>query len=461
MRKSIHSFVLVLIVSLLLCASYAMAEESAPKVKAVGLGAKYQGSGILLVYGRADDAATLQILDYLAGNAKQFAVAGTTVVVAFEDIDPSADDAFISRAKSRSWNKLNLVKADGSLPQNLSNIGQGGRVAYPSIFTINATGFIVDHAAGNLSVPQKENVIRNAFSISKNANIKMTPGAKKLNKGKTFTFKPSITPKVSAKYVKYESSDDSIVRVSQSGKVKAVSYGTATVTASFGENVASCDITVSGPLKSIKLNMSTITIDAGEKFDLEIATLEPFNAAVNKANATWKSGNKKVAVVENGIVTGISGGSTKITVKLSGKTTTCTVKVNAAPVEPGSSNESPLVSQVLTLINKERSKKGLSALKNDARLAEAANIRAKEIVEKFDHTRPNGMTCFSLIPYSASHGGENIAAGYETAEAVVQGWMNSEAHKKNLLKSEYRESGVGLYTFNGRNYWVQMFTRKK
>jgi uncharacterized protein YkwD len=62
------------------------------------------------------------------------------------------------------------------------------------------------------------------------------------------------------------------------------------------------------------------------------------------------------------------------------------------------------------------------------------------------------------LSYSAA--GENIAAGQQTAAAVVQAWMNSQGHRENILNSSYTQIGVG-YASGGSmgHYWTQMFIR--
>jgi hypothetical protein len=57
---------------------------------------------------------------------------------------------------------------------------------------------------------------------------------------------------------------------------------------------------------------------------------------------------------------------------------------------------------------------------------------------------------------------ENIAAGYGTPEAVMEGWMNSSGHKKNILSANNRELGVGYYSGGGHygRYWVQDFGKR-
>lgn len=116
--------------------------------------------------------------------------------------------------------------------------------------------------------------------------------------------------------------------------------------------------------------------------------------------------------------------------------------------------------QVVALVNSERARYGLSALVSDDGAVSVAHIRAKEIVQSFSHTRPDGRSCFSAaadmgVAYRAA--GENIAYGYATPQEVVDGWMNSEGHRKNILSSSFTEIGVGCYEYNGVLYWSQFF----
>ena len=56
--------------------------------------------------------------------------------------------------------------------------------------------------------------------------------------------------------------------------------------------------------------------------------------------------------------------------------------------------------------------------------------------------------------------GENIAAGYSSPEAVVEGWMNSPGHRANILEAEFTHIGVGYEYLPGttyKYYWSQEF----
>jgi len=129
----------------------------------------------------------------------------------------------------------------------------------------------------------------------------------------------------------------------------------------------------------------------------------------------------------------------------------------------GTSEQEKYAEEVLALVNAERANEGLSPLALDQSLCTVAAIRAGEIVERFEHTRPDGTDCFTAlqqanISYGAA--GENIAAGQSTPAAVMDSWMNSPGHRANIMSSEFKKLGVGFVKASQgyQYYWVQMFT---
>jgi uncharacterized protein YkwD len=116
--------------------------------------------------------------------------------------------------------------------------------------------------------------------------------------------------------------------------------------------------------------------------------------------------------------------------------------------------------EVLTLVNAERQKAGLSALRTTDAIKRAADTRAAELADEFSHDRPDGRSCFTAlaeegVAYSAS--GENIAMGQNTAAKVMDSWMKSSGHKANILSDDFNVIGIGCYEDNGTYYWVQLF----
>ena len=131
------------------------------------------------------------------------------------------------------------------------------------------------------------------------------------------------------------------------------------------------------------------------------------------------------------------------------------------PEDDTGSMQGDFASQVVALVNAERAKHGLSALKVDAKVQQAALVRAKETAQSFSHTRPNGSsfsTALTEAGVSYRRAGENIAYGQSTPQQVMNAWMNSSGHRANILNENFTTIGVGYTVINGTAYWTQMFT---
>ena len=116
--------------------------------------------------------------------------------------------------------------------------------------------------------------------------------------------------------------------------------------------------------------------------------------------------------------------------------------------------------KVVELVNKERTQRGLDKLTYDWQLSRVARYKSEDMSENnyFSHTSPTYGTPFEMIKsfgISYRTAGENIAKGYKSPEAVVNGWMNSSGHRANILNKSFTKIGVG-YAKNG-SYWTQMF----
>jgi uncharacterized protein YkwD len=127
-------------------------------------------------------------------------------------------------------------------------------------------------------------------------------------------------------------------------------------------------------------------------------------------------------------------------------------------------------SGALTLINKERSERGLVPLRLDSRLASIAGARASYMASTgvMSHTEKNGDNVFDRIEDAniAWYGaGEIIAwnnAGdlqYSAAYAV-QAWMNSSGHKAIIVSKDYNYVAFGLaVTSGGKRFWAGVFMK--
>jgi uncharacterized YkwD family protein/spore coat assembly protein SafA len=119
--------------------------------------------------------------------------------------------------------------------------------------------------------------------------------------------------------------------------------------------------------------------------------------------------------------------------------------------------------KVVELVNAERAKRGLSALTYDWEVSRVARYKSQDMKDRgyFSHESPTYGSPFQMLRsfgISYRSAGENIAKGYSTPEAVVNGWMNSSGHRANILNASYTHIGVGYVA--GGHYWTQMFIRK-
>lgn len=196
----------------------------------------------------------------------------------------------------------------------------------------------------------------------------------------------------------------------------------------------------------------------------------------------WTTSNAAVATVtQTGLVTAVSAGSATIRAALATNTASfidfpVTVTAASAPAPaPAPSTPSAFAQQVLDLTNAARavprscgatSHAAAAPLTWNAALGQAAQGHAADMAAQnyFSHTSKDGRTFSQRItnagytPYRTI--GENIAAGQTTPQAVVDGWLKSEGHCRNIMNPAFKELGVG-YAYAGtstyKHYWVQDF----
>jgi len=137
--------------------------------------------------------------------------------------------------------------------------------------------------------------------------------------------------------------------------------------------------------------------------------------------------------------------------------------IPSTPVVP--SDIKNLETEVVKLINSERTKTGRAVLTENSNLSNAARLKSEDFVNNkyFSHESPTYGSPFNMlsslgITYTAA--AENIASGQRSAEEVMKYWMNSPGHRANILSSSYNQIGVGVARDqNGNLYWTQLFIK--
>lgn len=121
--------------------------------------------------------------------------------------------------------------------------------------------------------------------------------------------------------------------------------------------------------------------------------------------------------------------------------------------------------EVISLVNAERTKRGLQPLAKNWELSRVARYKSEDMIVKgyFAHNSPTYGSPFDMMEafglrFTAA--AENIAYGQRSPSEVMNAWMNSPGHRSNILSGNVSEIGVGVAAKpNGVLYWTQMFIR--
>jgi uncharacterized protein YkwD len=144
--------------------------------------------------------------------------------------------------------------------------------------------------------------------------------------------------------------------------------------------------------------------------------------------------------------------------------------LQGSPIRTSNMNE--VEAQILALLNQQRAANGLATLTVDSRLVAAAQLHSQNMAdlslivgmsEALSHTlmgspEPSVATRADYVGFDYRIIGENIAFGYQDANAVMTAWMNSPGHRANILFSQYTSVGIGVrYNSLGVPYYTQEF----
>ncbi|GAA0377143.1 hypothetical protein GCM10008968_36210 [Bacillus horti] len=117
-------------------------------------------------------------------------------------------------------------------------------------------------------------------------------------------------------------------------------------------------------------------------------------------------------------------------------------------------------------VNQKRAENNVSPLSLHIPLSRVAKEKSRDMHSEqyFDHTSPTYGSPFDMMRHfgiSFQAAGENIAAGYQQADQVMNGWMNSDGHRRNILSDNFSFIGVGYHYGNSgyNHYWTQMFMK--
>jgi len=147
---------------------------------------------------------------------------------------------------------------------------------------------------------------------------------------------------------------------------------------------------------------------------------------------------------------------------VAGTPAAATAAGNCVPAPGWPANRADLAAQVVTLVNAHRVQLGLVPLVLSPTLTATAEWKARNMAAygymDHDDPAPDARTANERVTacgYPAAAWAENIASGYATAQAVVDGWLASPQHRANIERPDYRATGVGAA--GAPTYWTQSF----
>ena len=135
----------------------------------------------------------------------------------------------------------------------------------------------------------------------------------------------------------------------------------------------------------------------------------------------------------------------------------------------GSISSGAVATDVVRYTNDARVKNGRSPVSSSPRLMEAARIHAQQMAShgQMEHTisgaqYPTMQSRLQAVGYVYANAAENIAWNVINAKRAVDGWMNSEGHRANILDPQLTEMGAAVaQNARGETYWVQVFGRPR
>lgn len=190
-------------------------------------------------------------------------------------------------------------------------------------FVPSLSGTETVEAASKSRVIYNNYITSGTVTVEAASKVKLNKTKATLYTGKTLQLKVKGTKKK----VTWKSSNKKVATVSKNGKVTAKKKGKATITATVSGKKYNCKVTVKEiALKSISLNKTSLTLDAGKEYKLNVK-YNPSNTTVNK-KVSWSSSNSSVVTVDNeGNIYASSAGKATITAKVGNKKAKCVVTV--------------------------------------------------------------------------------------------------------------------------------------
>ncbi len=287
----------------------------------------YQGTYELTVDGYTKESDTIADIDISTLTVK-FPVASVTC--AGNAIDP-ANVSYQINVKVHKDDDWSPWLVDGSSNYNASTKMVTVTADIESLIADTADDYVlnsfnliamVDKANATDTVTLK---IGNEVAVE---SVTLDESALALKKGEEAQLTATVTPEGADQGVTWITSNNKVATITADGKVTAVASGTATITATSTADEtkkAECEVTVTNPATAIAIDKTASVLVGAAK--LLAVTTTPADA--DELTYTWTTSDASIATVADGVVTGVTAGTAKITVTAGALTASCDVTVTA------------------------------------------------------------------------------------------------------------------------------------
>ncbi len=275
-----------------------------------------------------------------------------TITVEVNVVEPTSSTVTLNKSS------IGLYKGGNetlSASTDLDGVGVIWTSSDPKIAIVDSNGKVTAISEGIALITatamdnsDAKSVCTVTVSLKKVTAISLSQISKTMKVGDSSALTATIAPTdAEDKRVTWASSNPSVVSVTTSGAIQALSKGTAIITATSvdGSYSASCTIKVEGTVSEITLDKTMIRLEVGSNSALK-ATTYPDEALSD--NISWKSSDSSIASVSGGYVYAYKAGTATITVSYGDLTAVCTVVVSEKSVVKEDTKENTDGSKTVT-----------------------------------------------------------------------------------------------------------------
>ena len=307
-----------------------------------------KGASETLIATVKPDDATDKVIKWSSSNASAISVDQTGEVTALKggkatvtaqagDKTASCEVTSTAAVISITLNKSILTLEKGTyanlvatvLPEDATDKTVTWISSNASVVSVDQAGKVTAVKGGNATITAKageETAICVVTVTVAVTSVTLSQTSLVIEKGQSAILTATVNPSdATDKAIVWASSNTAIASVDQTGKVTALKGGKATITATSGDKMASCEVTVTSAVTSVTLNKTELTLEKGT-YEVLTATVLPEDAT--DKTVTWSSSNASIASVDqNGKVTALKGGNATISAKAGEKIATCVVTI--------------------------------------------------------------------------------------------------------------------------------------